>query len=768
MMTGLLRNSVPQAGTAQEKMKALGMNSGNLVFWHALKRLFAPVDIAYTEKEKLSLCDKVIVTDLIWIRENANFEYLEKLVDSYAIPFIPISIGLQNDRFDPDFALNSGTCRLLKKMQERALLGVRGEYTADILSKHGIRNISVIGCPSMYYWGNPDLNISAQGKAERVSSNFRTFYGPLTVPEKHFLSYCADRDMQFIEQTEWAFTEDQAKDRKFFEYIDSWLSKSKILPLDFDEWSAALKNMDFSIGGRFHGNVIALWKGIKSLFLTVDSRTKELTDFFRLPSLPMNKFNKNRPIEYYYELADYSKFNRYYPSIFKNFESFAKANRLHFCFESPLWFHGQAKDRQASAIKRIEIGDIHATEYRGQNAIVLKTIKKTKNKIAYEYETSGKFSDLFADKRPFEIEYECDIEQVPDSVAVLPFAALVLPVCWLSDAVLYLDDIDEDFLKSIDDFKRGFVHMYPKLDFWGGVVVKKITKNRVDHVFRKMMCFFSGGVDAVSTMLNNMDERPTLFTIWGTDVYFEQEKAWGIVKKKVQDIANEFGLPYTTVKSSFRYVLDEKLLTKIYAAKVNENWWHGFEHGIALLAHAAPYAFARNITDIKIAATYSVKDSHLMTCASYPSIDEMMRFCGCKIYHDGFEKSRMDKVRQIVGFAKANNMALPLRVCWEQITGENCCVCEKCCRTIFAIYAAGGEPEAFGFALNDEKTEIILNNIRHSTMFNNVYWDEIRKSLYEKRADIKNNPLVNALLENYVPDENRFVPTRIEVRADKN
>ena len=421
-----------------------------------------------------------------------------------------------------------------------------------------------------------------------------------------------------------------------------------------------------------------------------------------------------------------------------------------------------------SAIKRIEIGDIHATEYRGQNAIVLKTIKKTKNKIAYEYETSGKFSDFFADKRPFEIEYECDIEQVPDSVAVLPFAALVLPVCWLSDAVLYLDDIDEDFLKSIDDFKRGFVHMYPKLDFRGGVVVKKITKNRVDHVFRKTMCFFSGGVDAVSTMLNNVDERPTLFTIWGTDVYFEQEKAWGIVKKKVQDIANEFGLPYTTVKSSFRYVLDEKLLTKIYAAKVNENWWHGFEHGIALLAHAAPYAFARNITDIKIAATYSVKDSHLMTCASYPSIDEMMRFCGCKIYHDGFEKSRMDKVRQIFGFAKANNMALPLRVCWEQITGENCCVCEKCCRTIFAIYAAGGEPEAFGFALNDEKTEIILNNIRHSTMFNNVYWDEIRKSLYEKRADIKNNPLVNALLENYVPDENRFVPTRIEVRADKN
>ena len=263
MMTGLLRNSVPQAGTAQEKMRALGMNSGNLVFWHALKRLFAPVDIAYAEKEKLSLCDKVIVTDLIWIRENANFEYLEKLVDSYAIPFIPISIGLQNDRFDPDFALNSGTCRLLKKMQERALLGVRGEYTADILSKHGIRNISVIGCPSMYYWGNPDLNISAQGKAERVSSNFRTFYGPLTVPEKHFLSYCADRDMQFIEQTEWAFTEDQAKDRKFFEYIDSWLSKSKILPLDFDEWSAALENMDFSKMGELLNQVQEKAKNIE-------------------------------------------------------------------------------------------------------------------------------------------------------------------------------------------------------------------------------------------------------------------------------------------------------------------------------------------------------------------------------------------------------------------------------------------------------------------------------------------------------------------------
>ena len=283
MKTGILKNNVEESAPRQTKVEQLGRNTGNLVFWEALDRLFSPEKIPYAQSERLSSCDRVIVTDLIWIRENAEYGYLEKLADKYAIPFIPISVGLQAEKFDPGFRLSANTLRLLKKLEERAIIGVRGQFTADVLEKHGVKNLCVIGCPSMYYWNNPEFRIDTKAEPQRASANFKTFFGRLSAAEKHFLSYCAQHDMQFVEQTELPFTRENARDEKFFQFIRSWLDRRSVLPCGYREWCDALNGIDFSLGGRFHGNVIALWNGIRSLFLTTDSRTRELTDFFGLP-----------------------------------------------------------------------------------------------------------------------------------------------------------------------------------------------------------------------------------------------------------------------------------------------------------------------------------------------------------------------------------------------------------------------------------------------------------------------------------------------------
>lgn len=186
MKTGLLRNNVRPDGNLSEKLSDLGENTGNLVFWHALERLFQSLPISYDNTDRLKECEKVIITDLIWIRENSDFNYLESLVDKYLVPFIPISIGLQSTTYDINFRLSNNTVRLLRKLEERALLGVRGEYTAEILNKYGVKNIAVIGCPSMYYWKNERLKIVGGEKLGKCSCNFRSFYGKLSVSEKHF------------------------------------------------------------------------------------------------------------------------------------------------------------------------------------------------------------------------------------------------------------------------------------------------------------------------------------------------------------------------------------------------------------------------------------------------------------------------------------------------------------------------------------------------------------------------------------------------------
>ena len=128
MKTGLLRNNVRPDGNLSEKLSDLGENTGNLVFWRALERLFQPLPISYENTERLTECEKVIITDLIWIRENSDFNYLERIVDKYLVPFVPISIGLQSTMYDINFRLSNNTVRLLHKLEERAVLGVRRRY----------------------------------------------------------------------------------------------------------------------------------------------------------------------------------------------------------------------------------------------------------------------------------------------------------------------------------------------------------------------------------------------------------------------------------------------------------------------------------------------------------------------------------------------------------------------------------------------------------------------------------------------------------------
>ena len=339
-----MRNWLNSNLSPEEKFAILGKNTGNLVFREALDRLFDPVDIPYAYKDFISQFDKIIITDLIWINENVTFDYLEKMVDKYDASFIPMSIGLQSKTQDINFKLAENTVRLLSKMQERAILGVRGEYTADVLQKYGIKNIQIIGCPSVYYWNNPNLKIgSKHPNSITCCSNFKSFSYILNEKDRDFLSYCANKNMRFIEQTGQFTLWNANHDEKYFSRINSWMQQRSITPYTKEEWQDAIKEANFSMGGRFHGNIIALWNNIKSLFIVSDSRTTELTKFFHLPTITFKEFDKSKPIEYYYDKADYTEFNKHYPSLFKKFYDYAKKNGLPFSEKAnPLMFN--AKD----------------------------------------------------------------------------------------------------------------------------------------------------------------------------------------------------------------------------------------------------------------------------------------------------------------------------------------------------------------------------------------------------------------------------------------
>ena len=60
-----------------------------------------------------------------------------------------------------------------------------------------------------------------------------------------------------------------------------------------DQWIEDSSKYDFSLGLRLHGNMVAWQSGTPSLWITHDSRTKELVDTMALPNVGIDDFLEN-------------------------------------------------------------------------------------------------------------------------------------------------------------------------------------------------------------------------------------------------------------------------------------------------------------------------------------------------------------------------------------------------------------------------------------------------------------------------------------------
>ena len=312
-----------------DRYRALGNNTGNIVFDTALSELI-DADRVYwdTPPDVLAQYDRFITTSYIWIRQNTPIPgILEPAGDR---PLIPMSVGLQANDYDPGFQIHPEVVADLKKIEERCTIGCRGEYTAEILNRHGIRNLMVIGCPSVYAGiesGTPVRSLPSC-KPQHAVSNFSTFWRKLKEHEARFLKYLAENRFSFIEQTAGELKEaDWPEGTDSFRQVSRWLAGKKVF-FTYSEWQEEIRKYDFSMGYRFHGNVMAVNNGIPSLFFYADSRVRELCEFFRFPMIAAREFTDDRPVAYWYEKSDYSEFNRRLPEKKRLFEEFCRKNGL--------------------------------------------------------------------------------------------------------------------------------------------------------------------------------------------------------------------------------------------------------------------------------------------------------------------------------------------------------------------------------------------------------------------------------------------------------
>ncbi|NOR69477.1 MAG: hypothetical protein GQ532_07245 [Methylomarinum sp.] len=343
--------------TIEQAYQRLGLNTGNLLFtnavWSQLDYEKAESGFVFDPAYVNENFDHVVIPAANWLFEKFDFTDLTILIEQLTIPVVMIGVGAQAgvDQVIPD--LPEGSVRLIKAVSERsALIGARGDFSAEVLDYYGIKNVEVIGCPSLYMGHNGNLKICKSdldkimigGTRYHLSSHDKSDLGKfqrsiyqLAFREGLDINYQSERpEFDFIISGGAEISPKILNEIcKYYGCDDtqelfSYFSNHGNVFVNVDEWITVMNKYDFYIGSRIHGVIAMLLSGTPACLLTHDSRTKELADFASIPSFSQDEIGELTMdvVEDIYNGIDFDSFQNTIKQKYPDYIRFLDANAL--------------------------------------------------------------------------------------------------------------------------------------------------------------------------------------------------------------------------------------------------------------------------------------------------------------------------------------------------------------------------------------------------------------------------------------------------------
>jgi hypothetical protein len=276
---------------------------------------------------------------------------LEKL----KIPVIPFGIGAQAPK-SGHLELSEETKRVLKLMADRCdTIGVRGQYTVEILNDLGITNVDIIGCPTLYRNNNPNLKIKLPPlkEIEAVGFTLRRAVNPYYNSEiNNYLRIQREIILELNERFSLTIMAQGEPEEKQFFYQLTDLMPQAIRNLVNLKWfkdandpmkniysnqmfysetvagyQQLVKKLDLVLGYRLHGNLIALANQTPAIYCNYDSRTREFAETYQIPCYDVDSGNKF-VLEDYYQQELFDKFNQKYRHYYQVMSEFLTKNKM--------------------------------------------------------------------------------------------------------------------------------------------------------------------------------------------------------------------------------------------------------------------------------------------------------------------------------------------------------------------------------------------------------------------------------------------------------
>lgn len=379
------------------------------------------------------------------------------------------------------------------------------------------------------------------------------------------------------------------------------------------------------------------------------------------------------------------------------------------------------------------------------DGILLKNLDVQGNYVSYQFEARGKIKEYLNTDTLF-IAYNQDMTSVPKSILTIPFVSSLIPLMWLTNTVMWVEELDRTFYDSIFKVQAAYQRLYYHYELKGNLVPAKLVENTFEPK-RESLLLFSGGIDANTTYVRIRQQNPLLFNIQGWyQKLSDLDEAAEADIRDISKFAERENLDFTYAKSNFAVLINNTVFGKNIQKQLGDSWWHGFQHSMAFISIAIPLAYLKGIPNIYIAS--SVPMGEYVKCASYVTTDGEFRFAnGGKCIHDGSELTRQDKVHILVGYAEQREEDYPIRVC--SFNDHNCCACDKCLRSILGITAEGGDIKKYGFYIDGsvkDHFEAIMEdraqtfNIRGES---SLHWPAIKRRMRDNYDNIQDKEFVD-------------------------
>jgi hypothetical protein len=341
-------DDAPADFSAKEKFKSIFYNTGNALFLRALKQHIPQAEAVYSWRDFLKGTDTIVLSMANFINPYTDVTLEARVLQqSNAERIVLVGCGAQANSYDEVFELRPDTRRFLSIVGERSRsIGVRGDYSAELLNRQGFKNVKVIGCPSFFLSGSEAPSTRLVSHPRRIvinatpSGDFRQEIRMLyDFAMHHGASYFLQGEHHLLGLFSETASKQEADDLDFFKNyycpdgIDSqvflqWLAQNSKLFFKTDEWIAALREFDLSIGTRIHGAVAAIMSGCPALTLVHDTRTQELCELFHLPFIDLRKFDPSINPERFAEMCSFQNFRATYPRRLASYVDFLKENGL--------------------------------------------------------------------------------------------------------------------------------------------------------------------------------------------------------------------------------------------------------------------------------------------------------------------------------------------------------------------------------------------------------------------------------------------------------